>query len=179
MANRHAVHVKIELRPTCEADLPDLMALWNDGRVMKFVGFPDGLGATPDSMAAWLGRLRADRSRRHDSIHASDLGFCGEVYVAVDRSRDLATLDIKLRPEAQGRGIASHALALVLEETFKAALAVRAYVDPSGRNERARHLYERLGFVEAERPAWLGPPAPDGLYLEVSPATFRRPRQPQ
>jgi RimJ/RimL family protein N-acetyltransferase len=169
------VRVTIELRPTSEADLPDLMALWNDGRVMAYVGFPDGLGATPDSMAAWFRRLVADPSRRHRSIHAPEIGFCGEAYVAVDALHDLATLDIKLRPEAQGRGIASRALGRVLAEVFDGALANRAYVDPSRHHDRALRLYDRLGFLEADRPAWLGPPAPDALYLEINPATFRRP----
>ena len=173
------MRVTIELRPTSEADLPDLMALWNDGRVMAFVGYPNGLGATPDSMAAWFRRLVADPSRRHRSIHDPHLGFCGEAYVAVDPSHDLAALDIKLRPEAQGRGIASRALQQVLEEIFAGALAGRAYVDPSRHNERALRLYERLGFVETTRPAWLGPPAPDALYLEVTLATYRRPGRPR
>jgi RimJ/RimL family protein N-acetyltransferase len=165
--------VEIELRPTSEADIADLMALWNDGRVMAFVGFPGGLAATPESMASWLRRLEADPSRRHYSIHAPELGFCGEVYYAIDASHDLATLDVKLRPETQGRLIASRALARVLGEIFSQGLAGRAYVDPSQHNVRALRLYERLGFTEASRPPWLEPPAPDAVYLEVTPATFR------
>jgi len=171
--------VTIELRRTSPADLPDLLALWNDGRVMAFVGFADGLGTTPDAMEDWFRRLAADPSRRHYSIHASDIGFCGEAYFAVDPSHDLATLDIKLRPAAQGRGIATRALEQMLEEVFRGGLASRAYVDPSRHKERALRLYERLGFLEATRPAWLEQPAPDALYLEITPATFRRPRRPR
>lgn len=163
------------MRRTSEADLPDLMALWNDGRVMRFVGFPDGLEATPESMAAWLRRLDADASRRHSSIHAAHLGFCGETFYAIDAAHDLATLDVKLRPEAQGRGIASAALTRVLSEIFDGGLAGRAYVDPSRHNAPALRLYERLGFVEAARPPWLEEPAPDALYLEITPETFLRP----
>jgi RimJ/RimL family protein N-acetyltransferase len=166
--------VEIELRRTSERDLPDLMALWNDGRVMAFVGFANGLGATPESMAAWLGRLEADASRRHFSIHAEHLGYCGEAYYAIDADHDLATLDIKLRPEAQGRGIASAALTQVLSEIFDGGLAGRAYVDPSRHNAPALRLYGRLGFVGAVRPPWLQDPAPDALYLEIRPETFRR-----
>ncbi|MDQ2673813.1 MAG: GNAT family N-acetyltransferase [Chloroflexota bacterium] len=165
----------IELRRTSEADLPDVMALWNDGRVMAFVGFPNGLGATPESMRAWLGRLEADASRRHFSIHAPGIGFCGEAYYAIDADHDLATLDIKLRPEAQGRGIASAALSQVLSEIFDGGLAGRAYVDPSHHNAPALRLYERLGFVEAVRPPWLDDPAPDAMYFEITPETVRRP----
>ena len=126
-------------------------------------------------MAAWLGRLRTDASRRHYAIHARDIGFCGEAYYAIDARYDLATLDIKLRPDAQGRGIASHALGHVLSEILDGGLASRAYVHPSRHNAPALRLYERLGFFEAERPAWLEDPAPDALYLEITPETFVRP----
>ncbi len=166
--------MEIELRPTSEADLPDLMALWNDGRVMAFVGFANGLGATSESMATWLDRLEADASRRHFVIHAPPIGFCGEAYYAIDADHDLATLDIKLRPEAQGRGIASAALTHVLSEVFDGGLAGRAYVDPSRHNTPALRLYERLGFAGALRPPWLEDPARDALYLEIRPETFRR-----
>lgn len=168
------MQVDIQLRRTSEAELPDLMTLWNDGRVMAFVGFPHGLGATPESMARWLDRLEADASRRHYSIFEPEIGFCGEAYSAIDAEHDLATLDIKLRPEAQGRGIASQALSQVLEEIFDGGLAARAYVDPSRHNEPALRLYRRLNFTEAVRPPWLEDPAPDALYFEITPDTFRR-----
>jgi len=34
----------ITISETREKHLPDLMKMWNDGEVMKYVGFPDGLG---------------------------------------------------------------------------------------------------------------------------------------
>lgn len=158
----------IELQPTTEADLPDLSALWNDPAVMRFVGFPEGLGRTHVDMEAWLDRLRADPARRHYTVRAPDLGFCGEAYYAIDREHDIATLDIKLRPAAQGRGIGGAALARVLDEVLDGGLASRAYVDPRTWNEPALRLYRRLGFEERERPAWLEPPAADATYLEIS-----------
>jgi RimJ/RimL family protein N-acetyltransferase len=142
---------------------------------MAVVGFANGLGATPESMAAWLDRLQADASRRHFVVHAASIGFCGEAYYAIDADHDLATLDIKLRPEAQGRGIASAALSQILAEIFDGDLAGRAYVDPTRHNAPALRLYERLGFVAATRPSWLQDPTPDALYLEITPQTFRRP----
>lgn len=51
----------------------------------------------------------------------------GQAYYAVDAAHDLATLDIKLRPEEQGRGIASRAMSQVLEEILGGGLASRAY----------------------------------------------------
>lgn len=159
---------EVELRPTTEADLDDLAALWNDGDVMLHVGFPDGLGATPQHMAAWLERLRADPARRHYSVHTPDLGFCGEVYARIDAANDLAELDIKLRTEAQGRGIARAALGRMISEVFSAGEVSRAYVEPDRRNVAAVALYERLGFLERTRPAHLEPLGAEAVHLEVS-----------
>lgn len=42
------------LKETAAEDLLFLKRLWNDGRVMKTVGFPNGLGETDESMARRL-----------------------------------------------------------------------------------------------------------------------------
>jgi hypothetical protein len=41
---------KITIRPTRREDLENVRALWNDGDVMQYVGFPQGLDATAESM---------------------------------------------------------------------------------------------------------------------------------
>jgi hypothetical protein len=70
----------VEMRETTEADLPDLVALWNDGRVMRWVGFPLGLGFDLDRARAWLAKLDADPNRHHFVLEADALGFAGELY---------------------------------------------------------------------------------------------------
>ncbi|MCC6617908.1 MAG: GNAT family N-acetyltransferase [Chloroflexi bacterium] len=157
----------VELRPTTETDLPDLMALWNDGAVMRHVGYPDGIGADPEHMRAWLRRVRADPSRRHYTIHTAEIGFCGEVH-ARTAADGLASLDIKLQPKAQGRGIAHAALGRLIDEIFSAGVASRAYVEPDRANSAALRLYGRLGFVERPRPASLEPLGSNAVHLEIS-----------
>lgn len=144
------------------------MGLWNDGRVMAWVGFPEGLGHTADDMAAWWDRLSADASRHHFVIEADGIGFCGEAFFAVDEARRRAGLDIKLRPEAQGRGIATLALGMLIERAFAADPAVEGvWTEPSSENRAARRLYERCGLAPAERPADL-PPGPSYWELRRS-----------
>ena len=150
----------ITLRGTSPDDLAALMSIWNDGRVMGWVGFPDGLGYDADDMAAWWDRLSAYANRHHFVIEADGIGFCGEAFFVVDEARRRAGLDIKLRPEARGRGIATRALGMLIERAFADEPAVDAvWTEPSPENTPARRLYERCGLAPAERPADLPPGA--------------------
>jgi RimJ/RimL family protein N-acetyltransferase len=145
---------RIKLRGTTEDDLPDLMALWNDGRVMKWVGFSGGLGYDSERLRTWFSRLQADADRHHFVIRDENSGFCGEAYYAVDRLHKRAALDIKLIPEAQRRGVATDALKTLIAFVFKTETDAGAvWTEPSEENFAARKLYERCGLRPKPRPA--------------------------
>jgi len=144
---------RVILPPTQASDLSDLMALWNDGRVMTWVGFPAGLGYDHRKMADWLKGIDAGSRRHHFVVHADPLGFCGEVYCEVDTSHRRAGLDLKFRPAAQGQGLATEALLILIDwvfETFEAVDAV--WTEPSVENLAAMKLYARCRFAPCQRP---------------------------
>jgi RimJ/RimL family protein N-acetyltransferase len=148
---------QLMLRATSEQDLPDLRALWNDGRVMRWVGFPDGLDYDAAAMSRWYDRLRADPRRHHFVIEHPDLGFCGEAYYATDAA-GRAGLDIKLRPAAQGRGIAATALRALIAHVFRVEPHVdEVWAEPARANAAARRLYARCGLRPRLRPVDLPP----------------------
>ena len=89
---------RVILRETGPGDLPDLLSLWNDGRVMQWVGFPDGLDYDLAKLERWLRHLQSSPDRHHFIVHAERIGFCGEVCYAVDRRQGRAGLDIKWSP---------------------------------------------------------------------------------
>jgi hypothetical protein len=106
--SNHTVEIRgerVTIRYTAIHDLPDLMTLWNDGRVMKWVGFPEGLGYDLDKLMNWYSQLQANPNRHHFVVHEEGTGFCGELYYAADKEHKRAGLDIKLIPETQGRRI--------------------------------------------------------------------------
>jgi hypothetical protein len=106
--SNHTVEIRgerVTIRYTAIHDLPDLMTLWNDGRVMKWVGFPEGLGYDLDKLMNWYSQLQANPNRHHFVVHEKGTGFCGELYYAADKEHKRAGLDIKLIPETQGRRI--------------------------------------------------------------------------
>lgn len=156
---------RVVLRPTTKSDLADLIRLWNDGRVMKWVSFPNGLGYTDGQMKQWLEALQANPNRHHFMVIADEIGFCGEVYYEVDALHQRAGLDIKLIPDAQGRGIATEALTLLIAHVFHLEAQVQSvWTEPGNLNLTAKRLYKRCGLGPAIRP----PDLPTGTsYWEL------------
>ena len=150
--------------PTSEADLESLHALWNDGDVMRFVGFPEGLGMTLPKMHAWYQRLSSNRPLRdHFSIYDGDT-FCGESYFDID-SYGYAALDIKLFAAARSKGLGQLGLRHAIREAFTRG-AHTVWVDPHPDNQKALALYRRLGFKATQRPSHHDD-APGFVYLQL------------
>ena len=154
-----AIHgTRVTLSPTTPADLPDLLRLWNDGRVMRWVGFPDGLGYDQAKIEDWFERVQANTCRHHCMVHSPEIGFCGEAYYAADLAHRRAGLDIKLLPEAQGQGLAVDALSTLISYIFETEPDIQTvWTEPSEQNLAARRLYTRCGLQPRPRPADLEP----------------------
>jgi RimJ/RimL family protein N-acetyltransferase len=146
---------KIIIKQTSAEDLENVMSLWNSGEVMSYVGFPEGLGITLEKLQKWLKWAISKPGRCHYSIYADGIGYCGETFYNVDAEHKTAALDIKLLPEARGRGIAAYALTFAIGRAFNDGNADRVYVDPHPDNANAWRLYEKLGFISKPRPAYL------------------------
>lgn len=144
----------IVIKETGIDDLDNVMRLWNDGEVMKFVGFPQGLGVTLEKLRPWLPRAVNKPQTCHYSIY-KDGKYCGEAFYKVNSKTGTAALDIKLFPHARGKGIATKALSFVIDKAFDVGLAERVYVDPYPDNTKAWRLYEKLGFISKPRPEYL------------------------
>lgn len=149
---------RVTLRTTEREDLENLLALWNDGRVMQWVGFPSGLGYDADRMARWLAKVQIEPDRHHFVVCADEVGFCGEVYYAVDRVHRRAELDIKLVPGAQGKGLAADALKRIIRHIFEEEQDVQSvWTEPRAENFASKRLYARCGLRPERRPADLPP----------------------
>lgn len=162
---------KVEIKETTSEDLSNVMELWNNGNVMFYVGFPNGFGVTMQYLEEWLKGVNQNKYRKHYSVYAEDLGYCGETYYSIDCKNDLATLDIKMLPKAQGKGIAEYSLRYAISKVFDQKLATRAYVDPHPDNKAAWKLYKKLGFISKPRPDFL---EPEPTYLEITPEIYNK-----
>lgn len=151
----HGVNKKILIKETSKDDLENIQLLWNDGEVMSFVGFPNGLGISMEKLIEWLPWAISKPKRCHYSIYHDEIGYCGETFYNVDQEHRLAALDIKLLPKARGKGIAEYSLWFAIDQAFYQGNAERVYVDPHLDNKKAWKLYEKLGFTVRPRPEFL------------------------
>lgn len=143
------------IRETTAADLPDLGALWADGEVMRYVGFPEGLHHSEDELRRWHERLEASRECRHFVVRDDEVGFCGELFYRV-HEHGRVELDVKLRPAARGRGIATAGLTWLIDLVFDTVPGAElVYVEPHPDNVKAHRLYARCGLEPVEPPHWV------------------------
>ena len=158
----------LQISKTCRDDLRNVQRLWATPEVMKFVGFPEGLHETMEYLEEqWLPWVQNPPLRQHYSVYHG-MDYCGEAFYNVDEM-GYACMDIKLIPEARGKGIASFALSHALDQAFLTGGAKAAWVDPNPENKSALKLYERLGFVTKSRPAHMEDPGCPYIYMEVNP----------
>ncbi len=144
---------RVRLRPTGEEDYPFLKRLWNDGRVMKWVGFPHGVGYTDASLKKRLNRRRAGAGFHHFIVHDEHHRPIGEVQYDYAPEKRRASLDVKFIPSAQGRGYATEALTLIIDLAFCAEPELEeVYTEPRPGNIAAQKLYTRCGLCPKARP---------------------------
>lgn len=134
----------ININKTKQSDLVFLRDLWNNGDVMKWVGFPNGLGITEEKMNSWYQHLVSSTTSVHFSIYHEE-NYCGETFFRIEE--DVASLDIKLDPAYQGKGIGSYALTYCIMQVFMKYPDMKVKVDPNIGNNSAINLYTKLGFT--------------------------------
>ena len=146
---------RVLIRPTVQDDLPFLRTLWNDGQVMRYLGYPEGMHVTDEGMAHWWALTPQTHGEKnnnssylatpHCMITLLDGTLIGEFDYSVDNNKR-ARVDLKLAMKFWGQGYATEALTLALRELFATGAADRVMVEPSPENTAAHELYKRCGF---------------------------------
>jgi ribosomal protein S18 acetylase RimI-like enzyme len=138
----------VDLRPVASGDREFLYRLYTSTRTDELAVVPwNGaqkaafLRMQFDAQDAWYREQYPQAS--FDVVRVNGES-AGRLYV--DRREDeVRIVDIALMPEHRGRGIGTALLERILDEADEARTSVTIHVE---RGNRARELYERLGFVE-------------------------------
>lgn len=148
---------RIRIRPTRREDLVFLHALWNDGHVMRFLGYPDGMHVTDTGMLYWWNMTPQAQSSDSNYSHLSpppcvitllDGTLIGELTYSID-THQRALVHCKLAPDYWGSGYAQEAMTMALRELFATTSAIMAIAEPSAANTPARRFLQRCGFQPA------------------------------
>lgn len=135
----------LALRTASEQGAALLCRWWNDGAVMAHAGFPQRLGTTVEEVAA---QLKADASS-HRLLLLEDGCPVGEAVWRLAEEKGAAEIGIKpCVPSARGRGSGTQYLHRPLRYLFGPGGFALITLTTAEENRRARHVYEKLWFVQ-------------------------------
>ena len=136
---------ELTIRDAVPADAPLLCRWWNDGKVMEHAGFPQGLGTSVEKITQKL--LEPD-NRTHLLIIESEGLPIGEMNWRREES-DHAEIGIKIcESDRQEKGFGSRLIAMLCRDLFANRGIARITLNTMLENQRAQHVYEKLGFVK-------------------------------
>ncbi len=127
----------------------ELLALWwNDGKIMAHAGFPNGTGQTADRIASSLRNDTDDTHRRLiieiDNVAAGEMNYR-------NKGDNTAEIGIKICDfSKQNKGVGKILLSMLISSLYNDFGYKRIILDTNVKNERAQHVYERLGFKNCE-----------------------------
>ena len=133
----------IRIRNAGVADCEQLAAWWNDGAVMAHAGFPLGLGTTAAKVREELAAGSDEAGRVHIIEYKGRP--IGEMNYR-NLGNGTAEIGIKIcDPSFQEKGLGRVILSLFISGLFSMGYA-KIILDTNLENERAQHVYEKLGF---------------------------------
>lgn len=134
----------LNIRNAEVSDAEQLAEWWNDGAVMAHAGFPNGTGQTAQDIAESL-KQDTDETRRRLMIEI-DGRPAGEMNYS-NLGEGTAEIGIKICDfSQQEKGFGKILLSMLISALFSEMGYQKIVLDTNLKNERAQHVYERLGF---------------------------------
>lgn len=141
----------VVLRPVSVDDAPGLVELLHDPEGRKMTGTHGSVRPGVEERARnWYGSRADQGDELYLAITERSTGeFVGEVVLQnLDADNRSCSFRIALvGPRVYGRGFGSEATALILAHAFETAGVHRVELEVHDFNPRARHVYERSGFI--------------------------------
>jgi RimJ/RimL family protein N-acetyltransferase len=160
----------LRLVPIEEHHLDDLMKDWNTPEMRKFLG--GFIPNTREYEREWIENVQIEMKKRSSFVFAIEQlpknKFIGTIALHnIDWLSRSCILGIAIHIEENwGRGFGTKAIELIIEFGWKSLNLRRIELSVHEFNERAKHVYEKLGFVEYGKAH--GKYYIDGNYINTS-----------
>lgn len=135
---------KLTLRPLEREDLPFVHGLDNNDNVMRY-WFEEPYEALVELEDIYEKHIH-DQSERRFIVSVGALNIGLVELTDIHQIHRNAEFSIIIAPEYQGRHYASQAADLALEYSFAVLNLYKLYLVVDKENEKAIHIYEKLGF---------------------------------
>jgi len=134
----------LAIRLTTMEDAPLLCIWWNDGKVMKHAGFPNGLNTNMNNI---IEQIREEDDNHHRLIIEIASNPVGEMNFRI--TNNFTEIGIKICDFSyQEKGYGTKAIKLLIEYLFWERNVQKIILDTNLKNTRAQHVYEKIGFVK-------------------------------
>ena len=148
----------VVLRPVCDDDEPFLLSVYASTRAEELAPVPWSAEEKAAFVAMQFEAQSAHYAQHYDGLTSDVILVDGEPAgrLLVARWREeIRIVDITLLPAFRGRGAGSELLAELMDEATEMGTRLSIHVE---RHNRARGLYDRLGFKRV---------AETGIYLRM------------
>jgi RimJ/RimL family protein N-acetyltransferase len=133
----------LRIRNATEKDAKILSTWWNDGDIMAHAGFPNGLSISEEEVAE---SLKKDNEQNRRLIIEVEDDPIGEMSYRTTDDK-VAAIGIKIcKTKKQNRGYGSEFVKMLMNHIFMTMKYDKIILDTNLDNQRAQHVYEKLGF---------------------------------
>ncbi len=147
-----------------------LQSLWESGRVMTHVGYPDGLSWSQAKYDDHWRRIAQDEKNIYIALEDKSGTFMGEAKLSSPDDDGFCGHDLKLSPQFWKKGLGREAWTVILDRASMRWPDSIPLVTPSVGNTAAIDLYRTLGFeFNGDEMEW----TPEGISNAV-PIRYRR-----
>jgi 2-hydroxy-3-keto-5-methylthiopentenyl-1-phosphate phosphatase len=120
--------------------------LWESRDVMRYVGYPTGLGWSQAYFDTVWPRFENDEACIRLALEDKNGCFMGEALIPCPDSGDVCHPDLKLLPQFWGKGFGYEGWQVLLDRLIARWPETSIMLTPNVENTKAIELYKRLGF---------------------------------
>jgi len=136
---------RLRIRPATADDASYLADLWNDGRVMRFVGFPAGLDLSEGDVLAQLAAEPEGVLNRRLMVETRAGEVIGQAKLGAADDEGVAYTDVKLHPHHWRQGYGTEIKRALVDWQFTHTSCLAVQGTPNKLNVASIRMQEAVG----------------------------------
>ncbi|MCF7794188.1 MAG: GNAT family N-acetyltransferase [Candidatus Cloacimonetes bacterium] len=150
---------RLKVRKAETSDVDMYLSLWNSGKVMKNVGFPNGLGISEEEFIKKIEEYDESEFDKSLVVIEKESGKkIGECKLGSPNEEGISSPDVKFLPEYWGKGFGKELLNALCKYIFSKTQTKIIETSPNVKNIASQKIVEAVGGKEIKRFVYHFPP---------------------